>query len=243
MSERATAQLIKTMQNLMRLESDEYEALIKLSLRIEEFPSRTTIAHVGDRPVRSFMVLGGLCAAYKETDRGGRQVTALFVPGDIPDLQTLHLATVDCDMAAYPGATLAFILHDELWSTGLQFPRIAAAWSRHAMAVAARHRDWLLNIGQRRGPSRVAHFLCEYALRTCGLGGLAPCPFPLTQADLGEIVGLSVVHVNRSLMELRESGWIELQGKQLNILNWEQLAGFGDFDEAYLHLGPHPRLV
>ena len=98
-------------------------------------------------------------------------------------------------------------------------------------------REWVVNVGRRNARSRIAHLLCELVLRmrTAGLCNDTTCRFPLTQEQLADATGLTSVHTNRTLMNLRQAGLIELRPSRLTVLDWHGLAEVGDFNERYLH--------
>jgi len=103
---------------------------------------------------------------------------------------------------------------------------------------AATYREWIVNTGRRPAYERMAHLLCETVvrLRAVGLAGEGSCDLPITQSEFGDALGLSTVHVNRVLQELRGAGLIVLKGSILSVLDWDGLKAAGDFDPAYLHL-------
>jgi CRP-like cAMP-binding protein len=114
---------------------------------------------------------------------------------------------------------------------------MSAFW-RETLVEASIFREWLLNVGQREAYHRLAHILCELLvrLRVVGLAEDHVCDLPITQSEFADAVGVSTVHVNRVLQELRSDGLIQTSGTKVSILDWEQLKLVGDFDESYLHL-------
>jgi CRP-like cAMP-binding protein len=169
---------------------------------------------------------------------GKRQISAFHIAGDIPDLQSLHLEVLDVSIATVTPCKLAFIQHATLLRLCEAFPRITAAFWRETLIEAAVSREWVANVGQRRAPARIAHVLCEFFLRmrAVGLTEDHACQFPINQAQLGDATGMSAVHVNRSLQELRAAGLISLKGHSLKILDWAELKAQGDFEPSYLHM-------
>jgi len=105
---------------------------------------------------------------------------------------------------------------------------------------AAIFRAWLASVGRREAYARIAHLLCEMVVRlqAVGLGQDHRCELPITQAEFADALGLSTVHVNRVLQELRGAGLITLKGSVLQVLDWEGLKQAGDFDATFLHLEP-----
>jgi len=98
-------------------------------------------------------------------------------------------------------------------------------------------REWVVNVGRRDSRARIAHLLCELALRLerTGAGRDGTFDFPLTQEQLADATGLTAVHTNRTLQSLRRDNLIQLSNGILRVLDWEKLREVGDFDELYLH--------
>jgi CRP-like cAMP-binding protein len=133
---------------------------------------------------------------------------------------------------------LAFIQHDDLHSLMRDHPRLVGLFWRDTLIDAAMFRQWTLNVGRRQALARTAHLLCELLvrLRTVELVEDHVFDLPLTQIELADALGLSNVHVNRVLQDLRGQGLITLHGKILRVLEWEGLKTAGEFDPTYLHL-------
>jgi CRP-like cAMP-binding protein len=158
--------------------------------------------------------------------------------GDIPDLQSLHLKILDHSIAAVGvPAMLAFIQHQDLHDITRQHPGIAAALWRETLIDAAIFREWMVGLGRRAADQRFAHLVCEMALRmkAVGLADHQTYDFPVTQSDLGDALGLSTVHVNRVLQEIRKKGLLEFKGSRITIRDWKGLEELGQFDPIYLH--------
>ena len=173
--------------------------------------------------------------------QGKRQIVSFNLPGDIPDLQSLHLRALDNGISTISPCRVGFIRHEALRDICDRYPRIASAFWRETLIDGAIFREWLTSIGQREAYSRIAHLLCEMMvrLRSVGLSDGYSCNWPITQGEIGDALGITTVHVNRVLQEMRADGLIELKGDQLNIPDWEKLKEAGDFDPTYLHLESH----
>jgi CRP-like cAMP-binding protein len=117
-------------------------------------------------------------------------------------------------------------------------PRLGEELWRVNLVEASIYREWVVNVAQREALSRIAHLFCETMLRMqdAGLTKGGTCPFPVTQADLGEMTGLSQVHINRTLQSLREQDLISFGRGTLTIRDWDALVELGDFRSDYLHL-------
>jgi CRP-like cAMP-binding protein len=145
---------------------------------------------------------------------------------------------MDHTIAAVTRIKVAIITPAQMDELTSNHPRITQALLWHELVSVAIQREWLLNIGQRSAHERIGHLLLEMYLRlqTVGLTANGRCDFPLTQTDLAEATGLTPVHVNRMLQELRSEGLIELERKQLRILDVERLMNVAMFNPDYLHL-------
>ena len=179
---------------------------------------------------------GGL-AATNRSRAGHRQISSLHIPGDLPDLQSLHLNDPDFGMTALTKARVAFVPHANMHRLIERFPVIGTAFRREAQVSAAIQRAWLSSLGRRDARGRLAHLFCELYLRL-GAVGITDgyiLPMPLRQTDLADAVALKPVHVNRTLKDFRISGLIKLQVRKLEILDWLGLRAASEFNPQYLH--------
>ena len=192
----------------------------------------------GDRPTRCFLVQDGFACSYKITGAGTRQILNFHVPGDVPDLQSLHLDVLDFSIGTITPCTVGFIQHDALHELCRQYPQITSAFWRETLIDAAMFRDWIVNNGKRDACAAMAHLLCELLvrLRAVGLAQDFRCDLPVTQSEFADALGISTVHTNRVVQDLRAAGLIILQGRTLTVLDWVGLKRTGDFDPTYLHL-------
>jgi CRP-like cAMP-binding protein len=230
--------LVRKLESISALCEDERLALQNLPMQVQDLRPDQDIVREGDRPSRSCLVLDGFAATYKMTGDGKRQIMAFHSPGDIPDLQSLQLKVLDSSLGTLTACKVGFIQHEVLRDLCRRYPRINDALWRETLINAAIFREWMTNIGRRDAYNRIAHLFCEWIvrLRAVGLVRDRVCDFPMTQNELADATGISTVHVNRVLQELRGNGLITLKAGTLTILDWEQLKQAGDFDAAYLHL-------
>lgn len=230
--------MIRKLDSIFTLSDEEKQALQDLPIQVTALKADKDIVRIGDRPSQSCMILEGFTCAYKLTSEGKRQILALHVPGDIPDLQSLHLKVMDISLAPISPCTAGFIQHEDLYRICERYPRITAAFWRETLVDASIYRDWLLNIGQRGAYPRVAHLLCEFLVRlnVVGLVENGTFDLPITQAELADATGISSVHMNRVFQALRASGLIQTDRTQVSIPDWEKLKEAGEFDPLYLHL-------
>jgi CRP-like cAMP-binding protein len=180
-----------------------------------------------------WVVHKGMVGAYQRLGSGARQMLALYVPGEVIDPLRIYRLTPGKQLMALGSASL--MTPTRLAAAG-QGSALSEALMREALREAAICGEWLANVGSRPALSRMAHFLCELAARsdTGAFKTGARCRMPLTQADLAEALGLSVVHVNRMLQQLRLDGLIALRARALTILDGPSLRQVADFDPAYL---------
>jgi CRP-like cAMP-binding protein len=233
--------LIRKLRSISPLSDDETECLASLPFSVRSFAADQDIVREGDRPTECCLVVEGFTCRYKLTHTGKRQIFSFHLPGDVPDLQSLHLRVMDHSLATLTPSKLAFISHESLTKMMHRCPRVADVLWRDTLIDAAVFREWMIGIGRRSAETRIAHVLCEILvrMRAVGLANQQACDLPVTQAELGDALGLSTVHVNRSLQELRGKGLITLKGSLLTVTNWEGLKKAGEFDPTYLHLDGH----
>jgi CRP-like cAMP-binding protein len=233
--------LIRKLESTFRLSDEEKRAIENLPMQVQAIKADQDIVREGDRPSRSFAILEGYTATYKMTGDGKRQIQSFHVPGDIPDLQSLLLKVLDNSIITLTPCRVGFIQHEPLRELCRKQPRITEAFWRQTLIDAAVFREWMTNIGRREAYSRMAHLLCEWLVRLKAVGLIQDhtCDLPMTQAELADAMGVSTVHVNRVLQDLRADGLILLKGNRLEVLDWEQLKHVGDFDPTYLHQDPH----
>jgi len=230
--------LIRKLESIFDLTADERQALQDLSMQTVALKADQDVVREGDRPSRCCLILSGFACTYKMTTQGKRQIVSFTITGDIPDLQSLHLKTLDNSVATISPCSVGFITHEDLRNLCNRYPRITSALWRETLIDAAIFREWVTNVGRREGVSRMAHVLCELLvrLRAVGLVGGHACDLPITQGEFADALGFSTVHVNRVLQQMRADGLIELSGDRLNIPDWEKLKEVGEFDPTYLHL-------
>jgi CRP-like cAMP-binding protein len=230
--------LIRKLESIFTLSDDERQALENLPMQSMVIKADQDIVRHGDRPSRSCLILSGFACTYKVTAGGKRQIVSFNLPGDVPDLQSLHLRDLDTSIGTISPCRVGFIPHEVLRDICERYPRLAAAFWRETLVDASIFREWVMNVGQREGYQRIAHVLCELLvrLRAVGLAEDHACNLPITQGEFADATGLTTVHVNRMLQELRADGLIELKGDRLKVLDWDKLKAAGEFDPAYLHL-------
>jgi CRP-like cAMP-binding protein len=201
------------------------------------------IIREGDRPTESILLLEGFAARYNLLRKGKRQITALHIPGDFVDLHSFLVKKMDHAVLAITPCTVGGVPHEILYKISENYPHLTRLLGVNLAVDAAIHRHWIVSLGRRSALEHAAHLLCEMFLRLRAVGLTKDDSFklPLTQAELGDSLGLSTVHVNRVVQELRAKGLITWRGETLVIDDWERLQELAEFDPTFLSLEVEPR--
>ncbi|MBH5322310.1 Crp/Fnr family transcriptional regulator [Aurantiacibacter sediminis] len=213
----------------------------KLSERITlttTFDREEFLVREDERIHYSSLILDGYAARAKYNEDGSRQITQLQIPGDFVDLHSYPLEVLDHAIVALTPCTIAKLHHTDISELIDEDPRMARILWFSTMVDAAMHREWIQNIGSREGKARIAHLICEIHARSevVGLADNGTFSFPLTQAQLGECLGFSQIHVNRLLRMLREEGYLTFKEKVVTIHKMEAFCDLANFDANYLYL-------
>jgi CRP-like cAMP-binding protein len=230
--------LIRKLETVFTVPDEERQAILAVPMDEKAVGPHQDIVREGDRPNTSFVIRTGVACAYKLTGEARRQILAFHIAGDMPDLQSLHLERLDFSMGTITECKIGFIQHADLRRLCDRYPRIAAALWRETLIYGAIFREWITNIGRRQALGRAAHLMCEYIVRAraMGFGEDYSCELPMTQEELADAMGLSVVHMNRVLQELRKLDLIDLENHYLTVRDWKRLKEIGDFEGQYLQL-------
>jgi CRP-like cAMP-binding protein len=230
--------LVRRLETITSLSEDEKKAILNLPARVADLRADADIVREGDRPSQCCLLVEGFLTRYKSLSDGKRQILAFYVPGDIPDLLSLHIEVMDHSLATMVPSRVAYIPHDALRRLNDQNPRIASAFWRDTLIDAALFREWIVNLGSRDAYTRIGHLICEVfmKLKAVGLTDGNSFDFPITQGEIADATGLSTVHVNRSIMALRADGLIILEKGRCTIPDLKRLKEAALFDPTYLHL-------
>lgn len=231
--------LIRKLERFTKLSADEKRALQSAAEQnIRTVGVREDIIAQGDRPTVINLILEGFACRYKILEDGRRQIVALLVPGDMCDLRMFVLKAMDHSIGALSPVKLAQISERRILELTDSSARLTRALWWNSLLEEAIAREWTVNIGRRDALERLAHLLCEIfiRLRVVGLTNGNGCELPITQAELGDALGLSFVHVNRTLQELRGTGLITLKAKTLVLHDLPALQDVALFNPNYLHL-------
>jgi CRP-like cAMP-binding protein len=190
---------------------------------------------VGENRSSAFLVLEGLCARVHLPSEERRQITAFYIPGDMPDLSSVFVAHAPTSFEALTSAVIVRLPHADLHKVMAAYPAISEAFARYVVADADITDQWVANVGGREAKSAVAHLYCEMAVRSRQVhGNEFSFQLPATQAHLGDACGLSAVHINRTLMALRRSNVLFVEKSGVHVLDWQALQADAQFDEGYL---------
>lgn len=230
--------LITRLKHLYPLSEDEERILQAAFGGAVNVAKDDDIVHDGDHPTHCSLLMEGYVFRYKILRDGKRQILAFHFPGEIFDTQSFLLDTMDHSVAALTPAKIGMIPHTAVREITERFPRITRALWKETLAEAAIFRQWLVSAGRRSAYERLAHLICETYVRqrAVDIGARLSVPWPFTQSELGDALGLTPIHINRTLQGLRGDGLIRLQGGVMDILDWDALVAAGEFDPCYLQL-------
>ena len=236
--------LLRKLEHFTRFSGEDRAAALRLcSERVQQFRATDDLVREGEEPRVVRVVLEGWACRYKYLEDGRRQVVGLFLPGDICDLNVFVLREMDHFIGAITPVTVAQVTREAFEEITLAHPRLLQALWWETLVNMAIQREWLMNLGSRTAFERITHLMCELYLRL-GAAGRAEgrsCEFPLTQAIIADITGLSTVHVSRTFQAVREEGLVEIRDRVLTIRDLDALMRAALFNPNYLHLGREGR--
>jgi CRP-like cAMP-binding protein len=220
------------------ISASEEEAIRGGVREVIKVPARHIVVHA-DQPLEvCTILLSGIAARQKDMSDGKRQITEIHVPGDFTDLHSFTLKRLDHDVVALSACSFAVVPHAHLQHITETLPHLTRVYWFGTNMDAAIHREWVVSLGTRSALARMAHLFCELHIRL-GIVELTrgdSFDLPITQQELGEMLGITPVHANRTLQELRGQGWLEFAGGLVTIRDLEALKQTGEFDPSYLYL-------
>lgn len=220
------------------LRQDDLDRLDQISTTSTRVPANTDLVQVGDDPRCVHVVASGIACRYKLLPDGRRAILALLLPGDFCDLHVAILGEMDHSIATLVDSDVVRIPEAAINTLLDTHPRIARACWWATLVDEAILREWLVNVGRRASERQIAHLFCELYVRqrAVGLARDLRMTMPFTQGTLGDLLGISAVHVQRVMSSLRRRQLVSLEGRILTIRDFEALAELGEFDPCYLHL-------
>ena len=235
----ALAPMLRKLRLWASLNAEDEQALLGLPHSIVMIEKQRALITEGDAVSHCWVILSGYCVRYKIVGDGGRQILSIHMIGDLVDLQNALLGVADHGVQALTECIMAKIPIEAIRKLGNARPIINEALWYDTLVDGAIHREWVANVGRRDGQTRIAHLLCEFALKleAVSLGEQLDYELPMTQDQLADATGMTPVHVNRVLQTLAREGLIErITSRSILIGDWKRLAAAGDFNRAYLHL-------
>jgi CRP-like cAMP-binding protein len=232
-----TSRLALRLGQYAPLRTEDKRALEAEAITIRRFGPRENLSRQGERVERIFIIVEGFACRYKLLPDGRKQIVAFMLPGDLCDTRSFALPVMDHSIAAMSTVD-AVVLTAAAVRRLESVPGLAQVLARSSLVHQSIAREWMINIGHRTSFERLGHLLCELFERLYAVGLVrdGACEMPMTQPDLADTLALSAVHVNRTLMELRRSGLVSFQSKQLIIHDYASLRRAAGFDPEYLYL-------
>lgn len=221
-----------------QISEDEEQAIRALVSDVREVRAGTLVVRQGDEMKHSCLLARGWAARSRDMQDGRRQLIELHVSGDFVDLHSFSLKRLDHNIVTLTQSTIATVPHERLLALTERHPHLARVYWLATNLDAAIQREWTVSLGRRSALQRVAHLFCELRLRLAviGLADEQAFDFPLTQHEIAECLGMTPVHANRMLQELRRKGLIRLEQRRATILDEPGLRRLADFHDHYLYL-------
>ncbi len=234
--------LVEKLRRRDGLSREEEAALCDVLGAAQTVPAGSDIVREGDRPLQSTLLVEGFAARYVTLGDGGRQITQLNISGDFIDLHSFVMKEMDHGVLALTDCIVQPAPHVALRRLTESHPHLSRLLWLDTVIDAAIHRQWIASMGRRTALAHMAHLLCELCTRMEVIGAASGKAFdlPLSQAVLADVLGLSTVHVNRLIAELRSRQMLTWTQGRVVILDWDGLAGLAEFDSTYLRLQAEP---
>lgn len=241
--DRGIALLMRKLAARDEVGADEERVLRASVSEIRTFAAGRVIVPAGETRYDSNLLIDGFAGRYRDLADGQRQIMELHVPGDFMDLHSFLLKQLEHNVGAMTPVTIAIFPHEAIKRITESHAHLARLLWFSTLLDAAIHRETILTVGRRTAIAGVAHLLCELYVRleVVGLAGDHSYRLPLTQSDLADATGLTSVHVNRMLKELRDDGVLTFRGAVVTIHDWPRLQRIAEFDPRYLHVDRQPR--
>ena len=235
------AQWLEQLEHFGRLPAADRQAVLDLPHRLRRLDAGAYLVREGDIPRHCAVLAKGYAFRQKLTGSGARQIMAVCIPGDAVDLQNMFLDVSDHSVKLLTQASVADIPREALQQLVRNRPAVGTAVITMTLVESSILREWVVNVGRRDSRARIAHILCEFAVRleTRGMIHDGGFELPMTQEQLADATGLTSVHVNRVLKSLEVDGLISRRRRYIHFDNWRALQDVGDFSRRYLHVEDH----
>lgn len=228
---------IAKLERNMRLPLDARAALLAVPTQVRSVPANFDIVHERDRPERSCLVDSGIVSRHKTLPNGARQILSFHFPGDMVDLQSALVIVADHGIRTHTPTTIVTIAHSDILRLAADYPALGRAFWFDTLLEAAIFREWTVNVGRRNTRQRTAHLLLEFAARldAVGLSDGDTFLLPVSQTDLSDALGITSVHLNRTLQWMRGERLIRTLSRTVTIENRAEMMALSGFDPTYLH--------
>ena len=229
---------VRKLDGHVALSADDRRAITALPWKARMLEPSSYLVREGDTPETCSVIGSGFAYRQKITGNGDRQIVSLHIPGEAVDLQHLFLDKTDHSVQMLTRGEVAFVQRGHLQELARMRPAVGRAMTICMLVEASISREWILNVGRRDARTRVAHLLCEFAIRLDAQGLATDYGYhlPVTQEQLADAVGLTPVHVNRTLKALAAAGLITRSKRNVSFPDWDRMREAGDFEPRYLHL-------
>lgn len=234
----ALSQFVQRLRVLSPLSADDVAALQSLTAHVVRVTANSDIVTPGEDFEFAVLVASGLVGRFHQLADGRRQITAIHLPGDIADLHRVATPKAGSALEALTNAAIVRVPAKELRAVALASPAVTQAFWIYSAIDAAMLQRWATSLARRDAQGRLAHLLCEMGMRIeyAGQGERTEFVLELTQTQIGDALGLTPVHVNRTLKTLRSSGAVQMDGRIYRIPDWDRLAALAEFDADYLQI-------
>ena len=232
------ASLVRKLAGLNTLSEDDIAAIEALPIRERHLKAGNVIVSESQIVTECCLLLAGFAYRHKVARNGKRQIVSFHFPGDILDIQHVLFDQADHNVQVMTDADVAFIPITAVRELIAERPGVATALWRDCLVDASIFREWMLNVGRRPADARIAHMLCEFVTRCeiADLGEATDITLPMSQEHIADATGLTAVHVNRVMRQLRETGLLKGAGRNVSVDDCQALRQFADFRPEYLHL-------
>ena len=233
--------LIRKLRARHEVSAEEEDALRDMRWSELRFERNQVMVRGGEELNHSMLLLSGFVVRSKLANDGSRQIVETNMSGDFIDLHGFILKRLEHEISAASRCAVATVPHEELKRVTDARPRLTRVLWFQTLVDAAIHREWMLVLGKKRSRARIAQFFCEMhtRLELVGIADGGSYELPFSQEELADITGMTPVHLNRCLKELRDGGLVTFRNGRVELHDVEGVRRAAQFDPAYLHIGPH----
>ena len=230
--------MVRNLELRSPLSAEDRRAVLNLPYNVRTLEPGTYTIREAEAPGSCGVLVSGFAYRHKLSGDGARQIVAIHIPGDALDFQHLFLDVADHNVQMLTRGEVAFVSRADIQNLARERASIGHAILVKILVEASIFREWVLNVGRREARVRVAHVLCEFAVRleAEGLSDEYGCELPMTQEQLADAVGITPVHVNRTLKTLEKEGLITRNKRMVSFPDWRRMRDAADFNQRYLHL-------